>query len=439
MRVTNVLSCYLSFSLIMSLWILAPQTAFTQDTNWGGARGTSAKAIGQQWRVGVSSADIFAGPSVAYTKQGRVYEGELVMILEVTRSQEWAQVSTKANIRGWIKVSELNRPQDQVAQDPGRYRRQTQYQYDTQGRRIDKNGQAVGSGQGTGAPMPSAIRFNNEMVDPNRAQRNPMNIPRRFSGDRNEPSSLMVSLPVGMTHFTRRFTSNIGTSPLSGLKSQVASASFGLAVTNQFNSYLILSARLIASMGSEVPLPSVPALTEIGEVNLKANQQQGELLLGVGTPIKVGFADYFWLGGVLGAQYYQTGYTMVQYPAPAERMAPLQNHTYLSALVGPRLIFHWDKLSWDIQGGVGLPLSFKQSPNSEGQWQSLGLWAQTGLHFLVTDHFKVGANFGYLRIGSEYTGPAKQADFSLGEPIYYTEASGYDQSIEGLLYLSYSL
>ena len=41
-----------------------------------------------------------------------------------------AQVSAPSGVRGWIKVSALNRPQDQIVQDSGRYRRQNEYQYD---------------------------------------------------------------------------------------------------------------------------------------------------------------------------------------------------------------------------------------------------------------------------------------------------------------------
>ena len=44
-----------------------------------------------------------------------------------------------------------------------------------------------------------------------------------------------------------------------------------------------------------------------------------------------------------------------------------------------------------------------------------------------------------MRIGSDYTGPAEQADYTLSQPIYYTEASGYDQNLEALLVIGYKL
>ena len=84
LKVTVLLGLgYLSNSIVLHV----PQ-AYAQQTNWqGGARGTAARAIGQRWKVGVGQAHLYAGPSVAYSKRGRVYEGELLTILEVTAAK----------------------------------------------------------------------------------------------------------------------------------------------------------------------------------------------------------------------------------------------------------------------------------------------------------------------------------------------------------------
>ena len=443
--------CLVSF-LAVSLHFPS-SNIWAQNPSWqGGARGTAARIIGQRWKVGIASADLFAGPSVAYSKKGRVYEGEQVTILEVTRSQEWAKVSTPAGIQAWIKVANLDRPQDQVAQDPGRYRRQTQYAYDAQGRRINNNGQAAGSGQGMNQPgayqqgMNQPGAYQQGMNQPGAYQQG-MN--QQWNGqapigsfpnqERNTSSAFEISLPVGVSQLTRRFASNVNAPPLSGLKSQAVSPSFGLKISSLINDYVIIDARLVVSMGSEVPQPAIPSIPDVETVNLKATQMIGEGFVSGGLPINTGFTDRFWLGGIVGLQYYKLGYTEVKYPAPNEKLAPLQTHTYLSAALGLRLAMTWSTFTWELQGGGALPLTFEQAPNPEGQWTSLGVWGRTAFVLAFTDHFKTALSLGYLRIGTEYKGPAEQADYSLAQPIFYTKASGYDQSIEALVNFAYSL
>lgn len=467
LKVTVLLGLgYLSNSMVLHI----PQ-AHAQQANWqGGARGTAARAIGQRWKVGVGQANLYAGPSVAYSKRGRVYEGEQLTILEVTRSQEWAQVSAPSGVRGWIKVSALNRPQDQIAQDSGRYRRQSEYQYDAQGRRVNMNGQAVGSGQGTGA---QGQRWDQDRRPQQRSQQAPARDWRQrptqnssfddrqryeqtqyndgyapVNGfDRSRASSnqsvgyskLSLSLPVGISHFTRRFASDVGTSPLSGLTSQVISPSVGLIINSQVNNYVSLSARYMKTIGGEAPLPSLASLPEVGAVDLPTSQQAAELVVGVGTHFDVAWADNLAIKGLVGGQYYDSVYTPVQYPEPATKMAPLQDHSYISALLGLELCLQMKPIRWSIKGGGALPLSFEQSPNSEGQWNSLGIWTQSQIDFAIGQNWSLGLMLSYMRIASDYTGPAEHADYTLNEPVYYTQASGYDQNIEALLVMGYSL
>ncbi len=456
----------LSFNLLCFGFILSTAQVKAQESSWqGGARGTAARVIGQRWKVGVSQADLYAGPSVAYSKRGRVYEGEQLTILEVTRSQEWAQVSAPSGIKAWIKVSALNRPQDQVAQDPGRYRRQQEYQYDAQGRRITNTGQAMGSGQGTGrqqqsrnelpkrqaqarewqqrANPSSGFRERQDQTnlgDMSEADRlNNLARSRAFSRHDMGASPLNISLPVGISHFTRRFTSNIGTPPLSGLKTQVLSPNVGLILNSQITPYLHIAARYMKTMGAKAPLPSLAAFPEVGAVDLPTNQQTAELVVGFGTDLSFGWAESFGVKGLLGAQYYDSTFTPVQYPAPAERMAPLQDHRYISALLGLELSLKFKPMTLTLRGGGSLPLSFEQAPNSEGQWKSLGLWSQVQGDWHLNEHWSLGILCAYMRIATEYTGPAEQADYTLNQVVYYTQASGYDQNLEALLLVSYQL
>ena len=439
----------MSFVLGFSIVSMTPFTEQAHAQSWGGgARGTAARAIGQKWKVGASSAEIYAGPSSAYSKRGRVYDGEEVMIIEVTQSQEWAQVTTAAGIRGWVKVSELKRPQDQIAQDPGRYRRQTDYQYDAQGRRMGPGGQAAGSGQGIdqgqGYPQgqgdPQGQGYPQDQGYPQGQDATLDHTARDQAFARvGRSSPLSIGLPIGGSYFTRRFTSNIGTSPLSGLKSQALSPAFGLNVVSQINDFLNAEGRFLVMMGAKVPLPAIAAIPDVPAVDVSSSQQLADLKLNFGTPLSLDFADELWLGAVIGAQYFASKYTEVQYPTPAEMLAPLQNHTYISALLGSRASMTWGITRIGLSGGVALPLSFEQSPNSEGKWKSLGLWGRVVTELSLSRHLTLGLSLAYLRIGTDYTGPAAQADYSLSAPVFYTEASGYDQNLEAVITTSYRL
>ena len=219
----------------------------------------------------------------------------------------------------------------------------------------------------------------------------------------------------------------------------MVSPSLGLIVNGQINSYLSSSARYMRTIGGEAPLPSLASLPEVGEVNLPSNQQTAELLFGLGTDLKAGWVNRLNIQVLLGAQYYEASFTPVQYPAPAEKMSPLQDHNYISAILGLELSLQWQPLTLTLKGGGALPLSFEQSPNPEGQWKSLGSWVQSQIDYDLTEQLSLGLILSYMRIGTDYTGPAEQADYTLSQPIYYTEASGYDQNMEALLVMGYKL
>ena len=428
---TLILPSVMFSMLILSLGLIDTSITHAQSNRWsGGARGTAARVIGQRWRVQSNQADIFSGPSVAYSKRGRVYQGEFITILEVTGNQEWAKINTPAGMQGWIRVSQLSRPQDQIAKDPGRRRRQTEYRYDAQGRRVNSGGQVVGSGQGTNAPD-ATMNMNDPMAD-SRARAEAFGETGQSGG---KTSFNIELLPLGFTYFTRRFSSNIGTAPLSGLTSSTFSPSFGIQIASDINDYVLVDGRFIAAIGSKVPLPVIPSLPDIPASDVSAHQYTGDLQVSAGSPL----GAMFWVGGVVGVQYYELGYKEVLYPAPAERLAPLQTHNYLSATLGARMMFKWNSLSLDLRGGGALPLMFNQAPNKEGQWSSSGLWARTRLGYQFNTSFSMALTLGYIRYGTDYNGPAEQADYTVAPGRFYTAASGFDQSAEALLSVSYQL
>lgn len=105
---------------------------------------------------GVVKADVEelrAGPGAAYVSRGRVYRGESVRILETSETNEWLRVSVNA-LTGWLPATSI-RPGKKASAakeevDAGRDRRQSNYQYDQDGRRRRLDGQSMGSGEGVG-------------------------------------------------------------------------------------------------------------------------------------------------------------------------------------------------------------------------------------------------------------------------------------------------
>ena len=141
----------------------------------------------------------------------------------------------------------------------------------------------------------------------------------------------------------------------------------------------------------------------------------------------------------MGAQYYEIGYKAVLYPEPAQKLSPLQTHTYLAATIGARVLMSFSSFSVDLRGGGALPLMFEQTPNPEGKWSSSGLWTRARFGYALTSSLSLAVSAGYIRYGADYTGPAEQADYSLSTPVYYTEASGSDESVEAMLSARYQL
>lgn len=428
----------LSLCATSTVTVITPQSASAQQGNWGGgARGTAAIAIGQRRKIAANQADLHAGPSVAYSRKGRIYQGEYITIIEVTSNQEWVRVSTPSGSQGWLLASTLERPQDQLAADPGRRRRQTEYQYDAQGRRLQPNGQQVGTGQGVGVsppPMPSQRPQAYSPSNPPQMSGATMMSASSTRGDKLSKFSFEL-LPAGMMFFRRKFSSNIGTTPLSGLTSSSLALSAGAQLASDLNKYIKLDARFISSLGGEAPLPAIPSLEGVEPVQLQSHTYIGDIQVSGGVPLN----DMIWIGGVTGAQYYELGYKAVLYPEPAQKLSPLQTHTYLSAILGARLLMHFGSLSVDLRGGGALPLMFDQAPNSEGQWKSSGIWSRLRVGFALNRELSLALSAGYIRYGSEYTGPAEQADYSLATPVYYTEASGSDESVEAQLSVRYAL
>ena len=435
-----------------------------EDARRGGARGTAARAIGQSWTVGVSEASLYGGPSSAYSVKGRVYEGEKVTILQVTGSQEWVRVSTPAGLQAWIQVSDLRRPQDQLSEDPSRYRRQTEYQYDAQGRRVTLAGSQVGTGQGTGQAPGSAqgaagsppaevqpqggpaegdlVTGGSGMVPPSEAIATPAMTPEEarahaFAQSGGVAGGTLIKLeliPAGFSYHTRRFSSNIGTPPLSGLTSEVGSLSFGARVSSMINEYVGVDGRFVAALGSAVTLPAPSALIGSPETEVNVGQYTGDLQLSGGAPL-----GSLWLGGVLGAQYYELGYTEVIFDDLNKPFTPLQTHRYIAGIIGGRAAYSIGNISIDARGGVSLPVLLLQSPLSEGQWTSLGFWAQTRVELSLTSTMDFGISLGFVHYGTKYQGPAEYGDFTTTHSTYYTKASSVDQSVEALLSASWKL
>jgi YD repeat-containing protein len=424
-----VISCGLLFTLPLP-------DSNAQAIGTSQLKGTAARAIGQKWKVRDSSADLYAGPSVAYSKRGRVYESEEVTIKRVTPNQEWVEVTTSNGVKGWIKTISLARPQDNIATDPGRQRRQTEYKYDAQGRRLSPNGAPMGSGQG----MPSSTGRPDSMRQ-GRAPQNPVgqgaviggemgdggrDAFKRFGVEEKRVLSIQVS-PGGVTQLKRRFTSDIvGASPLAGYEAQTLSYQYSLGVVWRGLKHLHLSAQWVNARGSTVSKPPHPLSPNAPAQELSSSQSQAELLAHVGLPVGPG-----WIGLSVGAQYLARDFQEVAYPEPYTGYATLQSHSYMSLLGG--LIFTWPMgpMNIELGGGALLPLSFTQTPRSIGKWSALGYQSRLKLSFTLSPLISIGVYGLVTQIGADLKGPADYLDPFFGQPRVYLKASTYDMSAGG--------
>ena len=241
--------------------------------------------------VKVEFATVRSGPAEAYTSKGRLYRGDQVTV-RGEPGAAWVEV-VAGEIPGWVNLKTLRivpfetiRKNARGAVDQGRDRRETNYRYDKQGRRLTSDGRPMGSGEGTDAPT------------------------ENMQVEVGTSANVTLSLGVGVALIDRQFFTNttvdsllyaVMASPL-GMASQVSAAWQGAP---WWNLRVDLSdARLGSTRFTE------QNLNEGLPVEIESDHQT----LFVGSQLTYGFG-LFSLGAHLGLDMFRIGF---QQPSPSQ-------------------------------------------------------------------------------------------------------------------------
>jgi len=417
------------------------------------------------WEVIVNSADIYAGPSQAYSVRGRTFLGERLRVVGSSPKQDWLQVVTPAGVKGWVRAESLRNSRRQVAQDPGRFRRQTEYQYDAQGRRITSAGAAAGSGEGFGqASQAAPQQLGSSQPSPTQgaqgiggmgaqgmgAQAQMTQPPSGFPGASRGSSAIeglkIQLIPAGLNMSSRRFTSDIKLlSPLAKTESEALLYQYGLNLSYGVNQHFMLRLEGSDARGAEVTTPAHPQRPE-----LLPPSQLGTSMTKLGLSALGGLPlGKLWVGGGAGLQYFMHSFKELAFGLPELKgFTPLQSHSYLSATAGLTARLALKGFDFSLEGGVLLPLSMSASPYQLGAWQGLGYYGDLRFGFELTELIGFGLYMGgqYLGVDVSSTGAYSDRIYSysaelvnLGTPAAYKRASTSDMAINGGLYLQLSL
>jgi len=400
----------------------------------GGARGTAAVELGAEWEVIVNAADIHGGPSTAYKARGRVFLGERVTGVQVSANQEWVQVSTQAGAQGWVRSAALKNPRQALAQDPGRFRRQAEYEYDAQGRRVTAGGAMAGSGEGAGAPArPAAPPPAALAAAPERGEGGAGGGGGGGGAPGAAPTLVVALSPLGGAQTSYRFASDVRfASPLA--RTETSALGYQSSLRAQYQPLSLLRLTLHVSdarlgsvdVGAHPRRPDLaPALKQVG-----SSQTSGALRADVGA-----WLGGAWLGLTAGAHLLTQSFRAITYAPPYSNYRPLLDRTYLSGAAGLALTAPLGPLTLSASGGALLPMSLK-TDLVVGAWEGLGFWADAALSLPLTDLLSLGLYAQWTRLGidiktlGQYADPF-YADLLGGYAAGYTRASASDGALGG--------
>lgn len=437
--------------LLCSMTLLA-SISWTPQHSFAQVQGES------EWDVIVNSADVYAGPSKAYSVRGRAYLGQKLRVIGVSPKQDWLQVITPDGKKGWVTAETLRNPRREVSQDPGRFRRQTEYQYDAQGRRITPNGEHVGSGEGfgqspSGGMPPTQGMMPTQGVMPTQGMAStPMMgvdqaVPPGFGGTPQKTGGLSISvIPAGLSRTSRRFTSDIKKiSPLAQTESEALLYQYGLIVNYGLNDHFIFQLKGTDARGAEITLPPHPEQPDfVPTTQVGTSMSVMDLSVSAGLPV-----GKLWFGGNLGAQYLMHQFDEIAFALPELKgFTPLQSHHYFSLAAGLSIRLMLNSFQATLNGGLLLPILLSASPYEIGPWEGFGYSGDLHFAYLLNDTMGVGLYLGgqYLGVDVSATGAYSDRTYifnaqnqAVNNPQIYKRASTSDQALNGGLFFQLSL
>ena len=202
------------------VWMSAPTFAYSSEL-------ASSKITAE---IKVDLAFVKAGPGSAYVDRGRLYKGDRVQILGRENLSDWVRIRFgKLEAYVALKVLRFKTRATKNIHDPNVVRRQSDYDYDDNGFRIDLGGNRVGSGETKREPTYELG------IKENRNRRRVRlessfgvgQLQRRFQSN-SETRSLLSMIEASPTVFCSRFTGEYLFSEFVSLQLSLLDYRFGI-------------------------------------------------------------------------------------------------------------------------------------------------------------------------------------------------------------------
>lgn len=330
-------------------------------------------------KVTAEKVELRAGPGAAYISRGRAYRDDLVKIRRRNEGGDWVEVSA-GDVRGWMRFADLKRLRGDAARtadgaiDAGRDRRQRNYRYDENGKRITADGAPGGPDREDAPDAPIA--------------------------GTPTPSVLHIDVLIGASRMDRRFRSNI--EPVSALDVLEGGAS-GLNIAVQAAWQPTPNLRLRGAFrDSRLGSVTLAALPEAGfeqafALSLDAQQFELDIAAGFG----VGPA---WLGAYAGARMLRHAFQQTA-PFPV-----FLTTTYGGVAAGGSARADFGALSVDVEGGVFLPFAVDQTPATSGEPDGVGLEVRGAVAYAVDPAWAVLLYGTYTALTTDFDGVGSHRD-----------------------------
>lgn len=350
-------------------------------------------------RVKAEKVELRAGPGAAYISRGRAYEGDMVKIRRRNEGGDWVEVSA-GGIRGWMRFADLKRVKGDAARDAdgkvdsGRDRRQRNYRYDENGRRITAEGEPMGTALDEDRPETRAL------------------VPA-------SPSRLSVDFSLGASRIDRRFRSNI--EPESALDVLEGGAT-GISVTVQAewqpNPYFKLRGAFRDGRLGSVTLAPLPEAGFEAGFELALDAQQFELDAAGGVDL-----GPVWLGAYAGGRYLRHAFQQTA-PFPV-----FLTTAYGAIAAGGAGQARFGPLGIQLEGGVFVPMAVEQTPATSGEADALGQELRGVITYALTDEWALLAQGQWVSVVTDFSGVGSHRDTT--NDLAYDVAREEDAVITG--------
>jgi hypothetical protein len=400
--------CYYQPVRWLLIALLCPLTAQAQPVAFESPSGTPDRTV----EIRQDLLDVRAGPSPSYTSRGRLYLGDTAQVVDVSEDKRWIRVKAEG-LDGWIPTSTVRALRGERSVDPGRDRRETNYEYDDQGRRRFLDGRAMGSGEGTQKPdRPATPTPESFWASPRQVS---IGSPRR----------LAVDLRLGAAALHRAFASDIpADSALQVLSASPTALSWELAATYELHRYVQARGLFRDARFADSTVPANAAFGFSEPVTMAVDAQTAELDVVGRYPVVSGA----WAGLYAGGRLFRQGF---------QRTAPyplLLSHTFMGLGLGATAQYRLHPLTVAARGGLLVPFSVSQAPTEGGDAEASG-WDLAGeVAWTLTRRWSVVAGAHYLKITTDFSGESIHVDNVVADPpVGYTAARARDRSMGGSL------